>query len=358
VTPYGFGSYEGLCELASYREDQLEISSDARRAIQAVDTLFKKLKLVCHENLFFEDGLSPACLFRNILHRRMAPVAHKGTITSLTCSDTLAAYLHADLETDLAKDESWTDLAWFSTDALVDARTKNVCQAISSVLERAVAIAFIGNTVTEQTLTQFVTTGCALPFNIIYARPYQSYNMASAACFKRGANTGETLIGHLDFQLIDDTVEKIHNGILSVYSKSVVHNKDHIYVAKDMFCKAYNGGAGTRFFKNVQDHDASMVRGCSLFALLVPYTPRAYVNPVDLTGKDGAGACCTSADFYRKVWGWNEKTVNTVCFQGHQSTKHPVKGEDDIVIKNTGHWGPRVYAGVGRARVGTELFSI
>jgi len=47
--------------------------------------------------------------------------------------------------------------------------------------------------------------------------------------------------------------------------------------------------------------------------------------------------------------------TNTVCFQGHQSLYNPSNGGMfDIIIKNTGHWGPNVYPGVGKVRNGHQ----
>lgn len=36
---------------------------------------------------------------------------------------------------------------------------------------------------------------------VIYARPYMTYDMSTGVCMKAGAETGETLVGHADFQV-------------------------------------------------------------------------------------------------------------------------------------------------------------
>lgn len=47
---------------------------------------------------------------------------------------------------------------------------------------------------------------------MIYARPYMTYDMSTGVCMKAGADTGETLVGHADFQLGDNVVQKLHVG--------------------------------------------------------------------------------------------------------------------------------------------------
>ena len=42
--------------------------------------------------------------------------------------------------------------------------------------------------------------------------PFIVHNMATAILTKKGAETGETLIGHADFQLGDDVARKMHYG--------------------------------------------------------------------------------------------------------------------------------------------------
>ena len=94
-----------------------------------------------------------------------------------------------------------------------------VRSAFSSKMERAFAMAFIGNAVNLHTLKRFVSTGCVVPFNLIYARPYQTYSVSTGICMKAGASTGETLVGHADFQLGDNVIQKLHYGNFSVYTK-------------------------------------------------------------------------------------------------------------------------------------------
>ena len=98
---------------------------------------------------------------------------------------------------------------WWSSDENSDVRDciKNVKRDFSSKLERAFALAFVGNAVNGKTLERFISTNCCFPLNVIYARPYQTYSVSTGICMKAGSSSGETLIGHADFQLGDNIIQ-------------------------------------------------------------------------------------------------------------------------------------------------------
>ena len=255
------------------------------------------------------------------------------------------------------------------------------CKALYTTgLHRAVSLALMGTPVTKQAFARFIQGHVVFPFNVIYSRPYMTYDMSTGVCMKAGKETGETLIGHADFQLGDNVVQKLHYGNFTFYSKAVVFKQQNVYLAEDMFSTGYVGGAGSRFF-NCKEHmeeyeDGMKGRHCSIFAMLAPYSSQEYNNPIDMTGRysgdlapltDSPDLHYASAAFYKAVWHWNEEVTpmpghakfdsmdssgNTVCFQGHQSMYNPSNKMMDLVIKNTGHWGDRVYPGCGKVRQG------
>jgi hypothetical protein len=280
--------------------------------------------------------------------------------------------------------------ASWDEDKMLCSRIKDVSAMHCSTLERTLALAFIGNEVNHKTFERFITTGCVFPFNIIYARPFQTYSVSSGICMKAGRSTGETLVGHADFQLGDNVIQKLHYGNFTFYSKSVVYRQQNVYLANNMFSTAYNGGTGSDFFETMEHYDAYMETGGndgrqrSIFAMLAPYSSKQYDNPINITGRHSGNleplnssssrtdTHFASANFYKRYWGWTEQvedsparcafdndddgSPNTVCFQGHQSMFNPTNGGlFDIVIPNTGHWGPDVYAGVGKVRNGHAM---
>jgi hypothetical protein len=276
--------------------------------------------------------------------------------------------------------------AWWQDDKEVSGRIAEVRNLYSSCMERTFGVAFLGNSVHKTTLDRFISTGCVVPFNVIYARPYQTYNVSTGICMKAGPTTGETLVGHADFQLADNIVQKLHYGNFTFYSKSVVYRQQQVYLANNMFSTGYMGGSGCEFFTSRIHYETYLEQGNgdmrqkSIFALLTSYSSKLYVNPINITGRHSGNLHTlnnelndhyASANFYRKVWGWADSSEdapgrcsfdadedgdsNTVCFQGHQTLYNPGNGGMfDITIKNTGHWGPNVYAGVGKVRNGHQ----
>jgi hypothetical protein len=189
-------------------------------------------------------------------------------------------------------------------------------------------------------------------------------------------------VGHADFQLGDNVVQKLHYGNFTFYSKSVVYRQQNVYLAEDMFSTGYIGGTGTEFFSDYQDmedyNNGVHTRHKSIFAMIAPYTDVEYNNPIDITGRYSGDTAAlnvddklhfSSAPFYRQLWNWGSQgnvppgrskfeapdaSQNTMCFQGHQSMFNPQTKMFDVVIKNTGHWGDRVYPGCGKVRQGMQ----
>ena len=264
-------------------------------------------------------------------------------------------------------------------------RAESASKKWSSPLHVAVCKALMGVPVTKDALGRFIEANVTFPFNVVYARPYMTYDMSSGVCMKSGADTGETLIGHADFQLADNVVQKYHYGNFTFHSKSVVYRQQNVYLAEDMFATGYVGGNDTTFFTtNEQYNDYKMGKRSfrSIFAMLAPYSSMEYPNPLDLTGsfggrwtaldKDAAedgranGGHFPTSSFYTALWGWSHEdameekaeafteslNLNTVVFQGHQALYNPHNSLFDLVVKNTGHWGDRVYPGCGKIRSG------
>ena len=157
-----------------------------------------------------------------------------------------------------------------------------------------------------------------------------------------------------------------------MYSRAVVYNHRQTFLAEDMLSTKYEGGNDCSMYGSIDDIEGKH----SMFVCIAPYQAEEYANPLDITGRDRAlGASnmtdttqYATADFYCKYWGeewsqdsrpndkeyaWDvEQQRNTECFQGHQSMFNPNTKLHDIVTTNTGHWGPRVYPGCGKARNG------
>lgn len=250
------------------------------------------------------------------------------------------------------------------------------------VVIRVVKQALLGVPLTKRALEHFIKRDVVFPFNMLYFRPYMTYNMSTAVCLKAGAGTGETLVGQSDFQMGDDVQRKVHFGHYTIKYKSVVYNERAVYHAHDYMCTGYIGGNDARFvtrdsLKKFSDSSNDPEHFHSIFACLVPYQRTEYPNPMDITGNffdkvsgESIGSTVkhyASASFYSKYWNWinqhcvspqeamytsERSCLNTVCFQGHQAMFSPSTLSYTQVIENSGHWGRNVYPGVGKVRAG------
>ncbi|MAJ60118.1 MAG: hypothetical protein CBC48_09080 [bacterium TMED88] len=233
------------------------------------------------------------------------------------------------------------------------------------------------------------------PFGFLLCRPFQRYDMCSAILCRAGARLGQTFIGHSDFQLADNVINKTHVGHYTFYCKSIVHDEKEYTIAEDVFASGYKGGENTRFYKQrdelLDDVHAESFRS-SIICMLVPYRTNAprgprIQNPIDITGKlhptlyqdtdipsaEVEDAMYPGARFYaeylelKKLSSYASdatehflspfRYINTVCFQGHQFMyNHAGQAFTDRIL-NTGHWGPNgVYAGCKGVRCGDNDF--
>ena len=183
--------------------------------------------------------------------------------------------------------KSWKP-AWLG--GMIDSRIDDCKNLFATALHRAVSLALLGCPINHHSLAHFIQANVVFPFNMIYSRPYMTYDMSTGVCMKSGASTGETLIGHADFQLVDYVVQKLHYGNFTFYSKSVVYRQQNVYLAEDMFSTGYIGGNGTEFITEYQDMEdynngIENQRHKSIFAMLAPYSDVEYNNPIDITGR-------------------------------------------------------------------------
>ena len=226
-------------------------------------------------------------------------------------------------------------------------------------LKRCLSLALLGVPVTKRALKHFLEKDVVFPFNVLYFRPNMTYLMATGVCMKAGVGTGETLIGNSDFQLGDNVQQKIHYGHYTVRYKSVVYREQSVYHAYNYKCNGYLGGNDCEYARGAGGSRDDDNEG-SVHVVLVPYQRKAYMNPMDVTGKfwnqqnnaaeDRKSEHYPTAGFYRAHYDWrNEYQANpqepqfyadgnrgnTVCFQGHQAVYSCATNAHTCVIENT-----------------------
>lgn len=259
---------------------------------------------------------------------------------------------------------------------------------------RAIILTFLHTPISEKALANLVDKDIFFPFDFLLFRPRITHQMATGVLLKAGSETGETLVGHADFQLADDVVRKMHYGNFTLYSKSIVYKSDNVFLAENILANGYVGGndVSMNTLQSLQSGDQPRSMYVALVPLLGSETSEGttsvsalgqYANPLDITGKFANGVPHLAnldmeignpqglehypgASFYAMTFGMNNSnqtfnseyvyaemnTQNTICFQGHQTMFNPAENKWDMTVTNTGHFGDRIYAGCGRVRRG------
>ena len=238
--------------------------------------------------------------------------------------------------------------------------------------------------------------------NVVFARPFRTYHMASAIWMKRGLDTGMTAHGHHDFQLSDDTLRKVHIGHYTFWHKSIVKTPKNIFIAEDIFARGYVGGEGGGVLEGdleaVINGTKSPGEVNSIIVLgrldQLETVEKKLANPIDISGeysvdafKDGPSgldnenggiprfdanqAPFNAAPFNQLTrlrtggagpnGGVNPfnsplRRLNTLCYRGMSIAVMNDDNRTRRVTLSTDHWGTNVYQGVRAARTGAMAF--
>lgn len=226
------------------------------------------------------------------------------------------------------------------------------------------------------------------PIGVLLLRPHMTYRMGTGVLLVPNGGTGNTFLGHLDFELADDATRKMHFGHFTMYAKSLVLENRALTWARNMYAGGYLGGAGTTFW--VYDDEPNNLRSrsaylnatlnASLIACPLPIHFKPQNWHMDITGRYNPALYASrtareplhwpGADIFASYWQWRNNaslaftqhspmqnastppTANTVCFQGFQMVVDKSSRELTRPIVNRGHWGPNVCVGAAAVRRG------
>lgn len=219
------------------------------------------------------------------------------------------------------------------------------------------------------------------PVGVILWRPHERWLMSSAIHMNGRGRAGWTFFHNADFQLGDNTAQKMHMGNFTIYLKSAIIQNKYLAYADNIMCKAYLGGAGCSLWDplNVDDlrdyHDGNLYN--DIFAVAVPVNYRPDSWYLDITGRyhpslnanrsAELATLYSSADIYAAHWGWTAPLkdptnmrykdsypakYNTLCLQMMEMMYSSKKGDFSRIKINRGHWGPDIYAGCAAAHIG------
>jgi hypothetical protein len=250
-------------------------------------------------------------------------------------------------------------------------------------LRRLASQALLGTPIHKTAFSRMIDNDVFFPIGFLVARPFITHLMGTAILTTAGREVGETLVGHADFQLTDNVVQKMHYGNFTMYARSLIYHPDKVYIATDIICKRYVMGNDMTFFDRSSfgrfkgGNNGPDARR-SILVMTVPADARVggleYPNPLDLSGNmqstlqelshDHAKQYA-SADWYREQYGISNENADqygdffeyfprsqTLCFQGMQWNWSPGTNSHSSPVQNTGHWGYRVYEGCAQVRSG------
>lgn len=226
------------------------------------------------------------------------------------------------------------------------------------------------------------------PISVLLLRPHMTYRMGTGVLLVPNGGTGNTFLGHLDFELADDATRKMHFGHFTMYAKSLVLENRALTWARNMYAGGYLGGAGTTFWlynddpNNLRSRTAYLnaALNASLIACPLPIHFKPQNWHLDATGRYNPSLYASrsareplhwpGADIFASYWNWRNNsslaftqhspmqnssvppTANTVCFQGFQMVVDKSTRELKRPIVNRGHWGPNVCVGAAAVRRG------
>ena len=243
---------------------------------------------------------------------------------------------------------------------------------LSTDLQMQIARCLYYTMIRGEVVQHWMNSNFVLPFSVIVARPFMTYDMATCVMMKGGSDTGATYQGHSDFQLGDDVQSKIHYGNYTYYSKAIVTNHKNIIIARNVMANGYVSGDGTTW------RDPVTQKG-DMCAFLVPYNEHKKSNPLRVFSEDTEDSkrSMTGALFYSRVYNQaalprdakfstlsEQEDSNEITYMGHhfwwkphrEHNEKTAQGSYTGVTINTGHWGPKVYPGCGRVRSGDEVY--
>ena len=253
-------------------------------------------------------------------------------------------------------------------------------------LERIIGQVFLTTPTDYDNFDALIRNDIVFPWNFMVFRPHMRYRTYAMIKAQAGGETGYTYMGPSHFTLGDDAATQVHTGTFNQYSKSKVHESKNVYKVREAYVCDYLGGCGVQPYKNEPtDYDPNQDvygRG-SIFVVALPRTETKVINPLSITGKftlfnaeiedeaDNRHNHYSTAPFYNKFWGWQQKgsneeidmskytyineqtTANTIVYNGHTQYFNDKSGGFDAVSQGTGHWkSTGIYPGCASARRG------
>lgn len=249
--------------------------------------------------------------------------------------------------------------------------------SLSSDVEKLLTIYFLRMSITRNTMLAMAEADIYVPVNFAIFRPYMQYLVSSIVVMKAGAETGETLVGHQDFQMSCNNMDRTIYASYVYHGKAIVKNDRNISVNPNVFIQGYEKGNDTSYItwsdlSEIETEGGLKESTNSMLVYMLPVTDtinqhtlvdiRGYHPDMD-TESGGNAFFFDSKEYYSTLLNISATDVstpndsfidfdemsfrcNTLCCLGHYEYGRGFKS----VNINTGHLGPNTYDGVGLSR--------
>lgn len=272
-------------------------------------------------------------------------------------------------------------------DGMIQEHMYRINQSGYDFFTRAMAVVFLNQAFTRETMERFVAANICPPINILLFRPHMQYDMSIAIKMLMGGGTGVTGWAQANMQMGIEPGRKIQEAHFTVHTDSFVTNPENDYVLPDIFSRGNEGGAGSTFFDAKTYRSMRNMRydhvPASLLAVAVAPSERTFgLNGVvmDTSGQfhteyllglqtiqEFQELHYTTAARYNSLYGFytdlgvlntshptldlNHYIDNRQMWHGEQDQWNPTTGWY-TAVKNTGHWGAVVGYGARAVRRG------
>jgi hypothetical protein len=237
-----------------------------------------------------------------------------------------------------------------------------------------VAAAFLLSDISFPQIKEIHEADVYVPVNTILARPWMTYYASTVIIMKAGRETGETIIGHPDFQMSANTQTSELEAKMTYYAKAIVSNPGNVMVAPHVFIQSYISGNNVDWLtwetlQNEFKEESAPTRYSkeSLISMLVPATNKVFEHAwIDYRGSNNEVAGVLfheSVDYYRNVFEVTESDIwsplesfidyeaqtfpsNTICWSGHYNYGPEFKFQSLC----QGHLGDITYNNINNSR--------
>ncbi len=234
-----------------------------------------------------------------------------------------------------------------------------------------------------------------VPFFVRYWRPAKTYNMGAVVHMCSGINgAARTAYKNPDFMLAENAAQKMLFGHFTMYNTTMVTAPEKIAIAKNVFCRRYQGGNDMNVWNpfsiaHKNDYRDGRMGTASMFITLgLMNQSKPYAFWLSMTGVmpsslnvDKAvarGVAYPGANAFSSHWGFGadngdglvqstrnqysctpnqlERKFNVICMQEVQiNIYNSMDPSKPIVYMDKGHWGDRVYEGCSAVREGRKM---